>query len=324
MGNTTAVKRTFVVEAGMKPQDVIRSSLATEQQKRLAHIFDADGIEGYSQREANIFNATTITDKGEKGVTLWTTFADGSKKATNVSNDMLPDYKYSPDGEVNHTKMKMTPEQLEEKYKGKGRLEYEYYPNGQLKQEKLYHTNTYDSRGVIKEVKYKQNGDTISYKSKDGGNLHSYWVDTEKDYYENGKVHNVSRTEVHRWTSSSDPTTIEYDMRGDTIKYYSSKKMGLGAEIHVIEKYAGGRARFENKKYAGYGFSEDVSINKATFDGKPVKYIKDIGKGYCKVTSKDGTESYYNKDGIKLTKEYVEKQTQGWFMDLVDNVKSWF
>ena len=99
MGNDPTVKRILTVTAGMKPQDIINSKKANELQKKLAYVFDADGIEGYSQREADVFNATLITDRGAKGISLFTRYQDGSIKETKHSAN-LDSFKFAPRGEV--------------------------------------------------------------------------------------------------------------------------------------------------------------------------------------------------------------------------------
>ena len=99
MGNQPAVNRTFIVKAGMTPQDVINSNEATAQQKKMAYVFDSDGVAGYSQREADVFNATLITDRGQNGVSLWTRYKDGSKKETKYSGD-ISSFKFAPKRDV--------------------------------------------------------------------------------------------------------------------------------------------------------------------------------------------------------------------------------
>lgn len=100
MGNKSSVQqRIFYIKAGMTPNDVIKSHGATVQQKKLAFVFDSDGVAGYSQREADIFNATTINDKGKEGIFLWTRYCNGEKIKTTVSGD-LAKFKYMPLGDV--------------------------------------------------------------------------------------------------------------------------------------------------------------------------------------------------------------------------------
>lgn len=103
MGNDlTTNNREFAIRAGMKPEDVAKSDKATPQQKKLACVFDADGTPGYSQREADVFNSTVITDKGKDGVSLWTAYADGSVKETKFKGD-ISSFKYAPQGDLKYT-----------------------------------------------------------------------------------------------------------------------------------------------------------------------------------------------------------------------------
>ena len=208
-----------------------------------------------------------------------------------------------------------------------------YYNNGKIKQEVV---RQYHKRGpIIKQIDYNANGDTIKASYRVGGNGTSY-IQVTKDYYSNGRC----KREVWDGTNCHKPTyeypapivypdnrKIEYSANGDTLSYQENAGIrdcgGLG-RYHTIKKYAGGKGRVEKIGYDGYIDKSVVYESSQTFNGKPVKSIEDLGKGYCKVISLDGKESYYNKDGTCLKKEYVEKQTQGWFMDLVDNVKSWF
>ena len=89
----------LIIKAGMKAQDVINSDVATQQQKKLALIFDADGIQGYSQREADVFNATDITEKEDGCIVLSTKLANGKTKSSTLCGDVA-DFKYAPSGEV--------------------------------------------------------------------------------------------------------------------------------------------------------------------------------------------------------------------------------
>lgn len=98
-GTKVASQRTLVIKPGMTPEDVKKAPNATLEQKAMAHIFDADGKDGFSQREAEVFNATSITNNGKNGVSLWTTYADGTKKETKVAGDLTA-FKYAPSGDV--------------------------------------------------------------------------------------------------------------------------------------------------------------------------------------------------------------------------------
>ena len=97
--NTTVNRRRLVIKADMKPQDVINSKEATAQQKKMALVFDSDGVAGYSQREADVFNATIIADHGKNGISLWTRYKDGSKKETKYAGD-IASFKFAPKCDV--------------------------------------------------------------------------------------------------------------------------------------------------------------------------------------------------------------------------------
>ena len=99
MGNQQSIKRIFAITVGMTPQDVIDSKEATAQQKKMACVFDSDGNGEYSQREADVFNATTITDRGKNNISLWTRYKDGTKKET-IIKENINTFKYSPNGDV--------------------------------------------------------------------------------------------------------------------------------------------------------------------------------------------------------------------------------
>lgn len=71
-------KRTFVVTAGMTPDDVINSKNATSAQKMMAKAFDSDGIFGYSSEEATRFNKTSISLKSNNEVSLYTRDRNGN------------------------------------------------------------------------------------------------------------------------------------------------------------------------------------------------------------------------------------------------------
>ena len=91
--------RTLVIKAGMTPQDVMKSDKATAEQKKMAFVFDSDGVAGYSQREADVFNATLIADHGKQGISLWTRYEDYSRKETKFVGDVTS-FKYAPKGDV--------------------------------------------------------------------------------------------------------------------------------------------------------------------------------------------------------------------------------
>ena len=78
MAGNNIQKRTFVVTAGMTPDDVINSKNATSAQKMMAKAFDSDGIFGYSSEEATRFNKTSISLKSNNEVSLYTRDKNGN------------------------------------------------------------------------------------------------------------------------------------------------------------------------------------------------------------------------------------------------------
>ena len=82
MTNTNVQQHKFILKAGMTSEDVKRSKDATALQKKYASAFDTDGIKGFSQKEADLFNATTFSEKADGSVTFWTRQKDGTKKGT--------------------------------------------------------------------------------------------------------------------------------------------------------------------------------------------------------------------------------------------------
>lgn len=96
---TTVQSRKFVVKAGMTAEDVKNSKSATALQKKYANVFDSDGQKGYSQKEADLFNATTFSEKADGSVMFWTRQKDGTKKGTKMSGDINKMH-YSFDGSI--------------------------------------------------------------------------------------------------------------------------------------------------------------------------------------------------------------------------------
>ena len=96
---TTVQSRKFVVKAGMTAEDVKHSISATALQKKYANVFDSDGQKGYSQKEADLFNATTFSEKADGSVMFWTRQKDGTKKGTKMSGDINKMH-YSFDGSI--------------------------------------------------------------------------------------------------------------------------------------------------------------------------------------------------------------------------------
>ena len=85
---TTVQRRKFVVKAGMTAEDVKNSKSATALQKKYANVFDSDGQKGYSQKEADLFNATTFSEKADGSVMFWTRQKGGTKKSTKMTGDV--------------------------------------------------------------------------------------------------------------------------------------------------------------------------------------------------------------------------------------------
>ncbi|MCQ2740295.1 MAG: hypothetical protein MJ237_08760, partial [bacterium] len=203
MGNPPTVNRIFMVKAGMTPQDVINSKEATAQQKKMAYVFDSDGVAGYSQREADVFNATLITDRGQNGVSLWTRYKDGSRKETKYVGDVTS-FKYAPTGDVKPyvVAKKQTPTtpkvdqakslatQIIQEFEqtGKGELKVETYDNGNIKSKKYKDEGYFGKEATVtyyKDGKPESSKVRVFSRSQIGGG----WIETEnKSYYSNGKL----------------------------------------------------------------------------------------------------------------------------------------
>ena len=96
---TTVQHRKFIVKAGMTAEDVKNSKDATALQKKYANVFDSDGQKGFSQKEADLFNATTFSEKADGSVMFWTRQKDGTKKGTKMTGD-VKDMHYATKKEV--------------------------------------------------------------------------------------------------------------------------------------------------------------------------------------------------------------------------------
>ena len=96
---TTVQHRKFIVKAGMTAEDVKNSKDATALQKKYANVFDADGQKGFSQKEADLFNATTFSEKADGSVMFWTRQKDGTKKGVKFSGN-IDEMNYSVKSEV--------------------------------------------------------------------------------------------------------------------------------------------------------------------------------------------------------------------------------
>lgn len=96
---TTVQHRKFIVKAGMTAEDVKKSKDATALQKKYANVFDSDGQKGFSQKEADLFNATTFCEKADGSVMFWTRQKDGTKKGVKFSGN-IDEMNYSVKSEV--------------------------------------------------------------------------------------------------------------------------------------------------------------------------------------------------------------------------------
>lgn len=96
---TTVQHRKLVVKAGMTAEDVQKSKDATALQKKYANVFDSDGQKGFSQKEADLFNATTFSEKADGSVMFWTRQKDGTKKGVKFSGN-IDEMNYSVKSEV--------------------------------------------------------------------------------------------------------------------------------------------------------------------------------------------------------------------------------
>lgn len=96
---TTVQHRKFIVKAGMTAEDVKKSKDATALQKKYANVFDSDGQKGFSQKEADLFNATTFSEKADGSVMFWTRQKDGTKKGVKFSGN-IDEMNYSVKSDV--------------------------------------------------------------------------------------------------------------------------------------------------------------------------------------------------------------------------------
>ena len=87
MSNLKIQQHKFVVKAGMTVDDIKNSKEATVMQKKYASAFDTDGQKGFSQKEADLFNATTFSEKSDGTVIFWTRQKDGTKKGTKFDSN---------------------------------------------------------------------------------------------------------------------------------------------------------------------------------------------------------------------------------------------
>lgn len=329
MGNckvTTPQQRTFVVKAGMTPQDVINAKNATPQQKKVAYAFDNDGVAGYSRAEAKLFNTTAITDKGSKGVSFWRTLPNGKKEETRVSNEALATFKYIPKGyKPNPNEPKLTEAEIRAKYKQLNRDvdNLKFYSNGQLKKEEISSNKSiYWNEGQYsKEIKYAENGDTISSKERNSDYNGAYTVEKE---YKNGKLKHVKSTNYNRYSQFVEKQNdLTLDDKGDTLESVDFKKLNLFYnQYNTVKKYQNGRGRTEDVSVHDQYWGSKTLANNATYNGRKVKSIEDVGYAdRVKVTELDGKVKYYAKDGTQLKESYALKNPNpSWFEKLCDKI----
>lgn len=320
MGNEI-VQRTFVVRAGMTPEDVMNAKNATAQQKKMSAAFDNDGVYGYSKEEAKLFNSTSIADHGEKGVSLWTKNQQGVKKETKVALKDIKTYKYKPEGyKIVNLRPKLTETELKAKYKelGYNVNDLKFHKNGQLKKEEVHRnlSNYWEEKTI---VEYAENGDTTNYekhKERDYSHL------TTKRDYNNGKRAKEEYCDYDRISKSSEGSyTLTYDSKGDTLAYVweGDKAAFCNHPIKRVTKYQNGKGRVEEggifNRYAGFCGKVKIWNKTATYNGRVVKNVEDVGfAGRVKVTELDGTVKYYAQDGTQLKTEYATKNPNpSWF-----------
>ena len=219
MENSSTVNRIFIVKAGMTPQDVINSKEATAQQKKMAYVFDSDGVAGYSQREADVFNATLITDRGQNGVSLWTRYKDGSKKETKYGGD-ISSFKFAPKGDVKPyvvTKKKAThatnkQNQVSQPQLSREEMIKKYCPESTLKG--VGHLASVDIGMPIDTLYFHTKADSIGYE-KVSRYAKALW---NKAYNESkaewNKADNESKAEWSKAYNKKQEATLKGDVEG--------------------------------------------------------------------------------------------------------------
>lgn len=147
---------------------------------------------GFSQREADVFNATTITCHGENGVSLWTTYRDGSKKETKIANDDIADFKFAPEGKLSRKRVANKPgadsrnfraikiaEEIEKS--GNGTIETVMDEYSNKVREKIYRDSSGRYEVRLRYASYDDDGHlTISELHEKKGDE---WQNTEYNYY---------------------------------------------------------------------------------------------------------------------------------------------
>ena len=232
MGNPAKVNRILMVKAGMTPQDVINSKQATPLQKKFALAFDSDGVEGYSEREAAVFNATLIADKGKDGAVFSTRFQDNTVVQYQMPAGVdVSVFKFAPQGDVkpyepcncpycqlgitlDNTKSadnkpaqtknkaeKSLATQIIEEFErtGEGKLMVETYMNGNIKSK-----NYKDANGHNKVlVEFYEEGELVQHEkiTKWNDRAGCFIVVSDATYYPNGnKETEATKTlDNHHW-----------------------------------------------------------------------------------------------------------------------------
>lgn len=92
-------KRSFIAKAGMSIYEVKNADNASLLQKKYVNAFDINNDRILSKNEADLFNATTFSEKSDGTVTFWTRKIDGTKqgKKFNIKNR---NFKYNVNFEV--------------------------------------------------------------------------------------------------------------------------------------------------------------------------------------------------------------------------------
>ena len=93
----------FVMQEGMTLEDVNNAPNLSAEAKKYIAIFDADGNGTFSKREADVYNATSISTT-VFGTSLNTEYKNGEVKTTTIQGD-IASLKYAPEGEVKPTEV---------------------------------------------------------------------------------------------------------------------------------------------------------------------------------------------------------------------------
>lgn len=88
----------FVMQEGMTLESINNAPNLSAEAKKYIAIFDADGNGTFSKREADVFNATSISTT-VFGATLSTEYKNGEIKYTTIPNN-IETFKYAPQGVV--------------------------------------------------------------------------------------------------------------------------------------------------------------------------------------------------------------------------------